>query len=97
MCEECEKEYKNPLDRRFHAQPNACEKCGPHLELWNQKGEILAKFDQALQTTCELIKQGKILAIKGLGGFHLVIDSRNKLAVNKLRQLKKIDLINPLL
>ncbi|WP_324282913.1 carbamoyltransferase HypF [Cyanobacterium aponinum UTEX 3221] len=88
MCEECEKEYKNPLDRRFHAQPNACEKCGPHLELWNQKGEILAKFDQALQTTCELIKQGKILAIKGLGGFHLVIDSRNKLAVNKLRQLK---------
>ncbi|WP_330202700.1 carbamoyltransferase HypF [Cyanobacterium sp. Dongsha4] len=88
MCEECEKEYKNPLDRRFHAQPNACEKCGPHLELWNHKGEILAKFDQALKITCELIKQGKILAIKGLGGFHLVVDSRNKSAVNKLRQLK---------
>lgn len=88
MCEKCEEEYKNPNDRRFHAQPNACEKCGPHIELWNKKGEVLAKFDQALITTCELIKTGNILAIKGLGGFHLVVSATDKSAVQKLRQLK---------
>lgn len=88
MCEECEKEYKNPNDRRFHAQPNACEKCGPHIELWNKKGEILAKFAQALLATCDLIKIGNILAIKGLGGFHLVVSAKDKSAVKRLRQLK---------
>lgn len=88
MCEECEKEYKNPKDRRFHAQPNACEKCGPHIELWNKKGEVLAKFDQALLATCELIKTGNILAVKGLGGFHLMVSGNDKSAVKRLRQVK---------
>ena len=88
MCEQCEKEYQNPHDRRFHAQPNACQKCGPHLELWDKKGSVLAKFDQALMTTCDLIKTGNILAIKGLGGFHLVVSAKDKSPVKKLRQLK---------
>lgn len=88
MCEECEKEYKNPNDRRFHAQPNACEKCGPHIELWDKKGDVLAKFAQALLTTIDLIKKGNILAIKGLGGFHLVVSAQDKSAVKRLRQLK---------
>lgn len=88
MCKECEKEYHNPLNRRFHAQPNACEKCGPHLELWNKKGNCLEKYDQGLLTTVELIKSGKIIAIKGLGGFHLIVDAQNKSAIKKLRLLK---------
>ena len=89
MCSECQQEYHNPLNRRFHAQPNACEQCGPHLELWDKKGNCLAKFDQALLKTANLIKAGKILAIKGLGGFHLVVDANNQSAVQKLRFLKK--------
>lgn len=88
MCAECEAEYNNPLNRRFHAQPNACAKCGPHLELWDKNGKVLAKFDQALLETVKLIKQGNILAIKGLGGFHLVVNATDKLAVKKLRELK---------
>ena len=88
MCPECEQEYNNPLNRRFHAQPNACQKCGPHLELWNQKGNCLFKFDEALLKTADLIKAGKIIAVKGLGGFHLIVDAANKSAIKKLRLLK---------
>lgn len=88
MCPDCEQEYNNPLNRRFHAQPNACQKCGPHLELWDKKGNCVEKFDQALQKTATLIRQGNILAIKGLGGFHLVVDAHNQSAVKKLRLLK---------
>jgi hydrogenase maturation protein HypF len=88
MCWECEKEYHDPLDRRFHAQPNCCKICGPHLELWDRQGNCLAKFEPALKQTAELIRLGKIIAVKGLGGFHLIVDSGNKSAVNKLRQRK---------
>lgn len=89
MCEECQEEYNNPLNRRFHAQPNACAKCGPHIELWNKKGECIAKFDQALITTANLIKEGNIIAIKGLGGFHLMVNAHKSSAVHRLRDRKK--------
>ncbi|WP_144439358.1 carbamoyltransferase HypF [Geminocystis sp. NIES-3708] len=88
MCKECEEEYYNPKNRRFHAQPNACQKCGPKLELWNKKGNILASFDEAIKKSCNLIIEGKILAVKGLGGFHLIADARHNEAIKILRQRK---------
>jgi hydrogenase maturation protein HypF len=88
MCADCEAEYHNPLNRRFHAQPNACPRCGPHLELWNRDGKVLATGDRALLETAEAIRLGKILAIKGLGGFHLVVDATNLEAVTQLRKRK---------
>jgi hydrogenase maturation protein HypF len=88
MCPMCQTEYSDPLNRRFHAQPNACPNCGPHLELWNQQGTILASHDEALVQTAHAIRQGKVVAIKGLGGFHLVVDARNQIAVQTLRQRK---------
>lgn len=88
MCDRCQSEYNNPLDRRFHAQPNACPQCGPHLELWHQNSCLLAFGQHALQQTVEEICRGKIVAIKGLGGFHLVGDARNQETVTRLRQGK---------
>ncbi len=88
MCDCCLAEYQNPLNRRFHAQPNACPECGPRLELWDRQGEILATDDKALLATAEAIRQGKIIALKGLGGFHLVVDAGNEAAVRQLRDRK---------
>lgn len=91
MCEVCQAEYENPLDRRFHAQPNACPVCGPHLQLWNAGGEVLATHKDALRLAEEAIRQGKIVAVKGLGGFHLIVDARNTCAVQRLRKAKARD------
>ncbi len=88
MCEDCRKEYKNPLDRRFHAQPIACPKCGPNVELWNESGKIISKDEDGISETASQIRNGKIIALKGLGGFHLIVDARNGDAVNRLRQKK---------
>jgi hydrogenase maturation protein HypF len=88
MCPACQREYEDPQNRRFHAQPNACPVCGPHLELWNPTGEVLATHDQALQQAAEAIRQGSILALKGLGGFQLLVDARNEDAVARLRERK---------
>jgi hydrogenase maturation protein HypF len=88
MCAECRAEYETPLDRRFHAQPNACPSCGPHLELWNENGEILAFYHLALTIAAGALTDGKIVAVKGLGGFHLMADARNDEAVKKLRKRK---------
>ncbi len=88
MCDACQAEYDRPLDRRFHAQPNACPNCGPHLELWDRDGQGLAIGEQALLTTVQAIREGKILAIKGLGGFQLVLDADNTEAIAKLRERK---------
>ncbi|MHB8580780.1 MAG: carbamoyltransferase HypF [Ignavibacteriaceae bacterium] len=85
MCEDCRKEYENPLNRRFHAQPIACPRCGPHLELWDDKGNILSAHHSALVEAANKIKQGSIIAFKGLGGFQLIVDSRNDKAVSNLR------------
>jgi hydrogenase maturation protein HypF len=88
MCPACQAEYDNPADRRFHAQPNACPICGPHLELWNRSGEIMADRDNALRQAAAAVRAGQILALKGLGGFHLIVDARNDVAVKRLRDRK---------
>ena len=87
MCERCRKEYINPLDRRYHAQPVACPECGPEVQLKKSStGEtIKGGIDQASL----LIKKGYILAVKGLGGFHLVCDPFNRESVQHLRKIKK--------
>ncbi|NQU97548.1 MAG: carbamoyltransferase HypF, partial [Chloroflexi bacterium] len=72
MCRSCEAEYRDPADRRFHAQPNACPECGPQLELWDAEGRALASRHEALLATAGAIRQGKVAAVKGIGGFHLV-------------------------
>lgn len=88
MCEKCRREYDDPADRRFHAQPNACPDCGPHLEWWNAAGQVLASRDAALDQAVGAISEGAIVAVKGLGGFHLIVDARNEQAVQRLRRLK---------
>ncbi len=88
MCPACTREYEDPANRRFHAQPNACPACGPQLEWWDAAGEKLAFRDQALLAAAEAIRRGEIVAVKGLGGFHLVVDARNQDAVQLLRRRK---------
>lgn len=88
ICPSCETEYQNPSDRRFHAQPNACAQCGPKIELWDSMGKIIAQNYHAISVTAAAIRRGKILAVKGLGGFHLIVDAENEKAVNLLRQRK---------
>lgn len=89
MCPECRREYEDPADRRFHAQPNACPACGPQVALWDAAGKVLAREDGALMGAAGAIRAGKIVAVKGLGGFHLVVDARNGDAVSRLRRLKR--------
>jgi hydrogenase maturation protein HypF len=89
MCPDCRREYEDPADRRFHAQPDACGVCGPHLSLWDGKGEALAASDSALKGAATVIKRGRILALKGLGGFQLLVDGRNQEAVLRLRERKR--------
>jgi len=89
MCEKCREEYENPLDRRFHAQPIACPECGPHIELWDSRGKKLAEKEEALELVARKIKNGKIIALKGLGGFQLLADARNEKTVNLLRERKR--------
>lgn len=86
MCEACHAEYLNPLERRFHAEPTACEVCGPHLRLLDQEGREVA--GDAVAMTTELLAAGKVLAIKGIGGFHLACDALSKEAVAQLRGRK---------
>jgi hydrogenase maturation protein HypF len=91
MCPDCRKEYENPNDRRFHAQPNACPACGPSLQLWSPSGSVLSTNETALKDAVDAIKSGQIIAIKGLGGFHLVADARNAQVVEALRLRKHRD------
>ena len=78
MCSDCQREYDDPLDRRFHAQPNACPKCGPQLS-------------HSIEDIADVLSKGGVLALKGLGGFHLVTDARNEQSVSRLRQIKDRD------
>ncbi len=87
MCEQCQSEYENPMDRRFHAQPIACPKCGPHLWFEDSLGNI-AK-DDAISIAVENLQSGKVIAIKGLSGFHLACDATNETAVELLRSRKR--------
>ena len=88
MCASCEREYNDPLNRRFHAQPTCCPNCGPKAFLKDLKGQILASNESAFSACAELLEQGKIIAIKGLGGFHLCCDGSNAKAINELRKRK---------
>ena len=95
MCAQCQVEYENPEDRRFHAQPNACAACGPQLELWDSEGAVLSRPEGAgkgkrgpLGAAAEAIRAGSIVAVKGLGGFHLMAAAGDVQAVNKLRERK---------
>ncbi len=89
MCPACEREYRDPLDRRFHAQPNACPECGPRLALWDGVGKVMAVRDKAFQAAADAIRGGLIVAVKGLGGFHLMVDAGNDDAVYSLRERKR--------
>jgi len=88
MCPACRAEYDDPMDRRFHAQPNACPACGPHLELWTAGGAVVARDDEALARASEAVRGGSIVALKGLGGFHLIVDACNDETVRRLRAAK---------
>lgn len=88
MCAECRAEYENPRDRRFHAQPNACPSCGPQLALWDRAGAVLRTRASALRAAAEELRQGSIVAVKGLGGFHLMVVADHPVAVARLRRLK---------
>ncbi len=89
LCPACAAEYQNPLDRRFHAQPVACPRCGPQVWLeYGSDGEAPVKGDLALRQAREMLQAGAILAVKGLGGFHLACDATNQDAVNELRSRK---------
>jgi hydrogenase maturation protein HypF len=91
MCSDCEAEYADPTNRRFHAQPNACPACGPRLEWWDREGQRVTLGDEALGAAAEAIRGGGIVAVKGLGGFHLMIDARSGEAVTRLRERKHRD------
>jgi hydrogenase maturation protein HypF len=88
MCLDCLAEYHHPANRRFHAQPNACPQCGPHLELWDKEGLPLAAKNDALLEAVDALLRGMIVAVKGIGGFHLMVDAFNEDAVQRLRQRK---------
>jgi hydrogenase maturation protein HypF len=88
MCLDCQREYHDPQDRRFHAQPNACPSCGPILEMWDREGNILARGQEALSRSVHAVRDGKIVAVKSLGGFQLVVDACQPHAVRLLRERK---------
>lgn len=88
MCSLCEYEYSDPGNRRFHAEPNACEDCGPHMFLLDQNGKRIETLDPILKAV-QLIKEGKILAVKGISGYHLFCDASNPEAINELRKRKQ--------
>jgi hydrogenase maturation protein HypF len=90
MCEACRGEYEDPEDRRFHAQPNACARCGPQLRVLDSEGvELIA--DDAVRTAAAVLLKGGIVAVKGIGGFHLACDATSSHAVGTLRLRKRRD------
>jgi hydrogenase maturation protein HypF len=90
MCPDCLREYANPRDRRFHAQPNACATCGPTVEFRVQSSEFsVNNAEDPIRTAIRMLKQGGIVAVKGLGGFHIACDAANDHAVKRLREKKR--------
>jgi len=87
MCDECRSEYENPFDRRFHAEPIACARCGPRLSLLDSNLEEVI-VEEPIETARALLTQGKIIAVKGIGGFHLACDALNNNATQSLRSRK---------
>ncbi len=88
MCDFCKDEYHDPSNRRFHAQPVACPECGPTLRYLSDTGQELARGKAVVEIAAHALQHGQILAIKGLGGYHLACDARNEEAINKLRERK---------
>jgi len=88
MCAACQQEYADPENRRFHAQPNACTDCGPQLAFCNSAGHVLSTRDSALPDTIAALRDGQMIAVKGIGGFHLMVDATNEAAVRCLRTRK---------
>jgi hydrogenase maturation protein HypF len=89
MCPACAKEYRDPGDRRFHAQPIACPECGPTLSLEGTDGDVLASKEAAMGEGARWLKEGRILALKGIGGFQLLADATNEDVVQRLRSRKQ--------
>lgn len=99
MCPDCQREYEDPMDRRFHAQPNACEKCGPEYTYveaefvdklsQRDRGRFSQKGKDAVESAVKAVSQGQIVAIKGIGGYHLACDGTNEYACKKLRSRKQ--------
>jgi hydrogenase maturation protein HypF len=94
MCDDCRREYEDPLNRRFHAQPNACPKCGPRLSLLTSDGRPIDAADP-LSSAARALRAQLIVAVKGLGGFHLACDATSSTAVHRLRERKRRD-VKPL-
>ncbi len=90
MCEACQREYDDPGDRRFHAQPNACPRCGPRLQLLDSTGKDLASANP-LGEVAAALRAGNLVAVKGLGGYHLACDATSSEAVRLLRERKRRD------
>ncbi|MFZ0132306.1 MAG: carbamoyltransferase HypF [Desulfobacterales bacterium] len=88
MCPQCQKEYDDPSNRRFHAQPNACPVCGPRVSLFDRHRNRFTGVDP-IHETAHRLRNGRIVAIKGLGGFHLAVDAENQAAVRRLRSRKR--------
>jgi hydrogenase maturation protein HypF len=86
MCTDCRREYQDPRDRRFHAQPNACPVCGPRLALWTPDAAVVP--GDPIKGAAEALRRGEIVAVKGLGGFQLLVDARSEAAVARLRRRK---------
>ena len=87
MCSVCQAEYDDPQSRRFHAQPNACPECGPHVSLQRHDGESIST-DDPIGEAARILEQGRIVAVKGLGGFHLAVNATSDAAVRRLRERK---------
>lgn len=88
MCNTCNEEYNNPLNRRFHAEPTCCKECGPTFKLLNKKGIEINVYDN-ISETIRLLKLGKIIAVKGIGGFNILCNGKDYSAINKLRKNKR--------
>lgn len=89
MCPRCAAAYENPLDRRYHAQPVSCPECGPHLTWRSGCGDALAEREDALLEAARALQAGALIAVKGMGGYHLICDARNEQSVARLRTLKR--------
>jgi hydrogenase maturation protein HypF len=87
LCDDCRREYEDPAERRFHAEPVACPACGPALS-WTDSGGVIADTTAALDACIGAIDAGRLVAVKGIGGYHLVCDARNENTVDRLRRLK---------
>jgi hydrogenase maturation protein HypF len=89
LCDACRREYEDPLDRRFHAEPVACPVCGPHLAFVEPGGTTLHGDDTAITAAIAVLRSGKVLAVRGIGGYHLMCDALSEAAVQRLRDRKR--------